>query len=458
MKPSRFNVIIPLKNDTFLIFNTFSDSRVVVNKPILETIKQCKCPELLTNEQKKQLDDLKNLGIILSDASDEDKQLEYWFQRIKFDSDTVNVTVLTTMACNMKCVYCFEQGVNSILSMNKNMVSKVCSWILKRVAEARPKNLTVTFFGGEPLLNLDAVYNIANTLFCEMKQQKIVLNLELITNGLLLTKEVVEKLLPFGLRWAKITLDGNRTTHNIMRPRKQLNNSNDIPAGTYDEIIENLKTIRGLVPLIIGGNYDQNTKNSIPALLDDLVVNDFKPKHFKKIAFKPILAFPEHKTSSAHAIEACTFAETNMEDFFWLITETEKRGFPSYRKIGLGPCEAMRDYTYTIDPVGNLYKCAAMAGRKEFCIGNINDDLEDILFSPQNVAYMTSDVWRKCKKCPFVPLCGGGCRLGAMSASGSFDAIACERQYFEKISTRFVADESGINMKHEMLEKAERRQ
>jgi len=441
MKPSRFNVTIPLEDGMSLIFNTFSDSRVVVNRSVLEAIERCGCPESLTDEQKSRLDDLKGLGIVLDDASDEDRQLEYWFQRIKFDSDTVNATVLTTMACNMDCVYCFEQGVDSIRSMDKSMVSQVCSWILERVAEARPRELTITFFGGEPLLNLDAVYGIADTLSYGVEQQGTTLNLELITNGLLLTREVVERLLPLGLRWAKITLDGDRAAHDRMRPRKRSRKSGGASTGTYDEIIANLKTIRGLVPLIIGGNYDRSTKDSIPALLDDLIANGFKPEHFKKIAFKPILAFPGHKTSSAHAIEACTFAETNMEDFFWLITETEARGLPSYRKLGLGPCEAMRDYTYTIDPIGNLYKCAAMAGRKEFCIGNISDDLEDILFSPQNVAYMTSDAWRQCKKCPFVPLCGGGCRLGAVSASGSFDAIACEREYFERISTRFVASE-----------------
>ena len=441
MKPSRFNVRIPLTDNTCLIFNTFSDSRVVVDRAALEAIERCHCPESLTDEQRSHLDDLKVLGIVLDDADDEDRQLEYWFQRIKFDCDTVNATILTTMACNMDCVYCFEQGVDSVRSMDKSMVSQVCSWVLERVAEVRPRDLTVTFFGGEPLLNMDAVYGIGDFLYDGAQRQGVILNLELITNGLLLTREVVERLLPLGLRWAKITLDGDRSAHDRMRPRKRFRNNGGASAGTYDEIIENLKTIRGLVPLIIGGNYDRGTKDSIPALLDDLIAKGFRPEHFKKIAFKPILAFPGHKTSSAHVIEACTYAETNMEDFVWLLTETEARGLPSYRKLGLGPCEAMRDNTYTIDPGGNLYKCAAMAGRKEFAIGHISDDLEDILFSPQNVAYMTSDAWRKCKKCPFVPLCGGGCRLGAVSATGTFDAISCEREYFEKVTTRLVASE-----------------
>ncbi|HPS54160.1 MAG TPA: SPASM domain-containing protein, partial [Sedimentisphaerales bacterium] len=298
-------------------------------------------------------------------------------------------------------------------------------------------------------------YGIADMLYEGAKQQDVTLNLELITNGLLLTQKVVDRLVPLGLRWAKITIDGDRDTHDRMRPHKCLTNGSN--GGTYDKIIENLKDIRGRIPLIIGGNYDQSTKDSIPVMLDDLIAHGFKAEHFKKIAFKPILAFPGHQVSSAHIIEACTYADTNMEDFFWLIGETEKRGLPSYKKLGLGPCEAMRDNTYTIDPDGDIYKCAAMAGRKEFSIGNIENELEEILFSSQNIAYIMSDAWKQCKKCPFVPLCGGGCRLGAVSATGSFDAIACEREYFDKISTKLVVDESLAMISLDTIDKYERR-
>lgn len=434
-----------MSDGNHLIFNTFSDSRVVVDQSVLEALKKCRRSNLLTSMQKKQLRELGQLGIVLPDDADEDKQLEYWFQRIKFDCDTLNVTILTTLACNMDCVYCFEQGIDSNRSMDHQMVEKVCSWILERTDDVHPKGLTITFFGGEPLLNMDAVYGISEILHQGTLRRGVKLNLELITNGLLLTNNVIEHLIPLGLKWAKITLDGYRDTHNKMRPYKSSKNNSG--GGTYDKIITNLLNIRGRIPLIIGGNYDQGTKNSIPKMLDDLIALDFKAEHFKKIAFKPILAFPGHQSNSIHTIEACTYAETDMEDLFWLIEETEKRGLPSFRKLGLGPCEAMRDNTYTIDPEGAIYKCAAMAGRKQFSIGNIEDELENILFSPQNIAYITSDAWKQCKKCPFVPLCGGGCRLGSVSANGTFDDVSCEREYFEKISIKLVVNETLEMMK-----------
>ena len=45
--------------------------------------------------------------------------------------------------------------------------------------------------------------------------------INIITNGLLLTPEVVDRLMPFGLNGVKITLDGDRDTHNRMRPQSR---------------------------------------------------------------------------------------------------------------------------------------------------------------------------------------------------------------------------------------------
>ena len=42
------------------------------------------------------------------------------------------------------------------------------------------------------------------------------MSISVITNGLLLTPEVVDRLIPYGLRGVKITLDGDRDTHNRM--------------------------------------------------------------------------------------------------------------------------------------------------------------------------------------------------------------------------------------------------
>ena len=51
-----------------------------------------------------------------------------------------------------------------------------------------------------------------------LKARGVSQRISVITNGLLLTPEVVDRLNPYGLQGVKVTLDGDRDTHNRMRP------------------------------------------------------------------------------------------------------------------------------------------------------------------------------------------------------------------------------------------------
>ena len=52
----------------------------------------------------------------------------------------------------------------------------------------------LTFFGGEPLLNLPVMYYLAERMWqaCEVRGVRMLINI--ITNGLLLTPEIVDRL------------------------------------------------------------------------------------------------------------------------------------------------------------------------------------------------------------------------------------------------------------------------
>jgi uncharacterized protein len=89
-----------------------------------------------------------------------------------------------------------------------------------------------------------------------------------ITNGLLLTPEVVDRLHPFGLNGVKITLDGDRETHDRMRPLRG-------GQGTFDKIIANIRKVSHKCRISIGGNFDASSADAYPALLDFLREQEF---------------------------------------------------------------------------------------------------------------------------------------------------------------------------------------
>ena len=129
------------------------------------------------------------------------------------------------------------------------------------------------------------MYDLAErcAALCEERGVRQLINI--ITNGLLLTRDVVDRLDPYGLNGIKITLDGDRDTHNRMRPLRG-------KQGTFDRIIENVRQVADIVPITIGGNFDESSVDSYPDLLDFLKQQEFSDK-IAKINFKPIIKAPE---------------------------------------------------------------------------------------------------------------------------------------------------------------------
>ena len=99
------------------------------------------------------------------------------------------------------------------------------------------------------------------------------MRISVITNGLLLTPEVVDRLEPFGLASFKITLDGDQAAHDRMRPLRG-------GQGTFDRIIENIRRVAHRCNIATVGSY--------PALLDFLKAQEFADS-LVQVSFKPVI-------------------------------------------------------------------------------------------------------------------------------------------------------------------------
>ena len=62
--------------------------------------------------------------------------------------------------------------------------------------------------------------------------------------------------------------------------------------GTFDRIIENVRRVAPKVPITIGGNFDESSWDSYPALLEFLGRGGAADR-IVKINFKPIIKAPE---------------------------------------------------------------------------------------------------------------------------------------------------------------------
>src|SRR5438874_4695087 len=277
MQPSVFNVQVPLpeRNEVFLM-NTFSDAQLLVSPDVTGLLDRIKNGQSTFDiDERETVESLVENGFIVGSRDEEQQALTKYFTDMRDDTDQLRVTVLTTLQCNFACDYCFQGDHGDYnkfaAKMTMEQAEGVARWIETRLDEVQPKKFVMTFFGGEPLLNLPVMYYLAERCAAMCEERGIPQLVNVITNGLLLTPEVVDRLLPYGLNGIKITLDGDRDTHNRMRPLRG-------GQGTFDRIIENVRQSAGKCRISIGGNFDESSVDSYPALLDFLSAQEFADK------------------------------------------------------------------------------------------------------------------------------------------------------------------------------------
>jgi uncharacterized protein len=446
-----FNVRVPLDGtDDVFLMNTFTDAQLVVSSDVTTLLDRMAVDERpLTESERATIDQLAEHGFIVPDRDTERQNLEAFFRDVRESTDALNVTVLTTLQCNFACDYCIQGDHGDYnkhaAKMTLETAARVAAWTEGRLDAIHPERLVLTFFGGEPLLNLPVVYALAERLHAACASRGTELRINIITNGLLVTRELVERLNPLGLNGIKITLDGDRDTHNRMRPLRG-------GQGTFDRIVANIRQVADITRIAIGGNFDADTADSYPALLDFLREQEFSDR-LTRVAFKPVIretrisgkpiipltavggegkplngaCMTSAGTGVSRVCDTCNFVDEKMA---FLREETKKRGFATADGVHMGPCEIHKTHAHTIGPDGSLFACPGFAGEALQSIGHIDGRQDDYRSQAQR-NFERLSAWKACHDCAFIPVCAGGCTVAAHNELGDMNAPNCHKPSFE---------------------------
>ena len=219
MQPSLFNTRVPLTGgDGVFLMNTFTDAQLVVSPEVvalLDRLDADRCTDRSFDDaERAALEQLSRHGFVVDDRQAERDALEKYFDDHRNNTEEMHLTVLTTLQCNFACDYCLQGDHGDYnthaTKMSMETAEGVVRWLEERLDAIRPTRLALTFFGGEPLLNLPVMYELAARAWAETERRGVQLEINIITNGLLLTTEVVERLKPYGLNGIKVTLDGDQ--------------------------------------------------------------------------------------------------------------------------------------------------------------------------------------------------------------------------------------------------------
>ena len=464
MQSSMFNKQVPLAGgDDVFLMNTFTDAQLVVSRDVVSLLDRVGAtPNLaatLDDSERSALRDLADHGFIVKDRATEWEALNRFFHDVREDTSELRLTALTTLQCNFACDYCV-QGDHDDYNANAEKMSvdtalRLCDWAEMKLDEIGSSRFGLTFFGGEPLLNQPVMFEMAERLWRITQERGVEMGINVITNGLLLTPEVVDRLEPFGLSGFKVTLDGDQATHDRSRPLRG-------GQGTFDRIVENIRRVAHRCNITLGGNFDEDSVDSYPALLDFLAAQDFADS-LVQVAFKPIIrqqpatlppgvipliavgandkplggaCMTSAGSGTGSVCDSCNLLDSKMS---YLREETKKRGFATIDGVHMGPCDIHKRHAYTVGPDGSFYACAGFASEASKATGHISGELEE-RHRRSAADFESLAAWKSCGDCAFIPVCAGGCSVASQSEQGDMHKPACHKESMESALVSFAEE------------------
>jgi uncharacterized protein len=417
---SRYHVRFPdpVRPGSHLLFSTRKGSLVRLSGP--------RTAALLAGEATDaERATLSRLSLWTDDPAAERAEMEGIVDATNLRSRSFLATVVLTLDCNLACPYCFEGSFRDGSAMDGETARRLVAFV-EREQVARGRDVEIRFYGGEPLLALPRLEEIASALSEAAARAGTKFTTSLVTNGTLLTRPVVEELLPLGLASAQVTLDGPAEIHDRQRPFVS-------GGGSYRAVLSNLAAVHDLVTLRLGGNFTLGNHRAFPRMLDDLLDAGIDPSRLDPVQFSPIL--PKAGRSAGRDGGACLPLPDDprlVEAALFLREETLSRGFPVDRP-GMGICMVELENRLVVGRDGTLYKCPVFMGWPELAVGTVEGGVGEHASSHRLGLWKTEE----CLECPFLPMCFGGCRLLPLIRHGTVGAD-CRKGYFGAALERIV--------------------
>ncbi|MBO7529051.1 MAG: SPASM domain-containing protein [Bacteroidales bacterium] len=392
---SKYNILCSIKDGCILLYNSLYKQLIKINADEYNIIK---------NDT---IDANSDLGKLLVEMKyvvlTTDNELEYYkyhYNRTHFDNSVLALSILTTLACNMSCPYCYESKSNTF--MKEETANQIINWVDKNLTGK--KTLSVNWFGGEPLLRLNIIEYLSQRFMSLCKKHNIEYKAGITTNGYLLDTKAIQTLEHYNVFDIQVTFDGNKKSHDVA---KHLANGD----GSYDRIVSNISNYciisKSHLPLRIRVNLSDNNYDTISALLNDLpdVVREHSSIFFRWLYSNESSGWKEFSKEKQ--------SKEAYKGIFSLLKLAHDKGYHIENRCESEDfcfCEADNPGFYTIDPLGNIYLCVHDY-KPDFSIGNVFEGISPTklseFYSFRNVSVLNDT---ECMNCRVLPICNGGCR------------------------------------------------
>ncbi|MCJ7507623.1 MAG: SPASM domain-containing protein [candidate division Zixibacteria bacterium] len=407
-KASRYNHFVE-NNGKVLAFNAMSCGLGEMDKENYEVYQKIIDGKITdyTKIPPDLLEKLKQGNFLVPETRDEIQKLKAGHFAARFSNRGFGLTIIPTLECNFACDYCYEpSNPDPAKEPKRNFMSQeVQDGLVEMVKSMLPHGtmLGITWYGGEPLLGLKVIESQTEKFkrVCEDKNAKYTAGI--VTNGYLLTPEVVNRLVELNVSLAQVTVDGPQEIHNKRRP---------LVGGspTYEVIMHNLEEIPENVNFFVSirVNIDKRNRDDVIPLLKQLKERGLCDRKNISLYFSQV-----HTDNYAckDIKESCFLTREYTAYELELYKQAIRIGFKvrNYPMLMIVGCSAITSHSFVVEPDGTLQACWDTVGRKELSIGKIENSI--LKLNDNYCKWLSYSPFEKkeCLNCSVLPICLGGC-------------------------------------------------
>ena len=314
-------------------------------------------------------------------------------------SRAIGLTICPTMACNFDCPYCFED--HGAGKMSAEVQDDVVALAERMLNASNAKDINVAWFGGEPLLACDVIESLSERLAALADERGGSFSASIITNGYLLTQDIVDMLARNNVNSAQVTIDGLGATHDATR---RLANGGP----TFERITSNLRNLK--IPFTIHIRHNVHEGNL--SEMDELraFIEKLAEESGNDLEYYPA-PVSGSQAADERGEQVGLLCESNASD---VGIRQEAGRFHAGRGHY---CGAHSFWSVGIDEKGNLQKCWEAVDKPWISFGTAHDwnpanpfttaSSPDKLTMYLNTACPVPD--DECRECVWLPHCSGGC-------------------------------------------------
>ncbi|MBS0032096.1 radical SAM/SPASM domain-containing protein [Chitinophaga sp. 22321] len=425
LKISFYTVLIPIKEEEeYLIYNTLNGGLMVIPTAagdLLQLSQNAGTPVDVTDPGiSVMVPDLYEKGFLIDDSIQEREELHRKYKEQRASMKTakeaaIRLTIGTTMVCNMGCPYCFEFVKPNKSLKNENHIQSIISYLEDMIQQSQVdkwKGLHITWYGGEPLINREAIIKLTPRLKELCAANNMPYGANIITNGIYLTKENWFLLKEHDVNSVQVTIDGAQEVHDSYRPLKGKEGKKN-----YVQILENLSMMPAGMQANIRINLDKKVAASVPRLFADLEKYGIWPQRYKQVSVEVAWL-----RTYEEAGEDDTSSRLDAHEYFDALLEFRKLQLSIFNTWAAGnniksgrlkwllpelqeECGTwVSPYGIVLDPEGYIHKCWETIHDEKRSINHISEGYK----LPDFTDYLNYDrfeVHESCYNCQYLPVC-----------------------------------------------------